>query len=50
VVFDGDAAAVRVNEWGPLLMLSLLALLVALLGTGRAAALSHPENGRRPIH
>ena len=35
VVFDGDAAAVRVNEWGPLLMLSLLALLVALLGGQR---------------
>ena len=32
VVFDGDAAAVRVNEWAPLLMLALLGLLVTLLG------------------
>jgi MFS family permease len=32
VVFDGDAGAVHVNQWAPLLMLGLLGLLVALLG------------------
>lgn len=32
VVYDGDANAVRVNQWGPVLMLGLLGLLIVRLG------------------